>query len=59
MPTTKKTKYRARKFEARMTMRVGKGSSAPRLVKRAAKVGMTLSKMTATTMAAMVMTATG
>ena len=56
---TKKMKYRARKFEAAMTTRVGKGSSAPRLVNRAAKVGMTFSRMTATTIAAIVMTATG
>ena len=40
------------KFEAAITTRVGKGSSAPRLVKRAANVGMTFSRMTATTIAA-------
>ena len=56
---TKKMKYRARKFDAAMTTRVGKGSSAPRLVNRAANVGMTFSRMTATTMAAIVMTAIG
>ena len=42
-----------------MTTRVGKGSSAPRLVNRAAKVGMTFSRMTATTIAGDQMTAIG
>ena len=59
MPMTKKMKYRARKFDAMMTMRVGKGSSAPRLVKSAANVGMTFRRMTATTIIAMAMTAIG
>ena len=42
-----------------MTMRVGSGSSAPRPSNMAAKVGMTFHRMTAMTMPAMVMTATG
>jgi len=42
-----------------MTTRVGSGRSAPRPAKRAANVGMTFQRMTATTMAAIAMTATG
>ena len=44
---------------AQMTMRVGSGSSAPRPANSSAKVGMTFHRMTATTMAAIVMTAVG
>ena len=47
------------KFESQMTICVGIGSSAPRPLKRAAKTGMTFQRMTATTMQAMEMTATG
>ncbi len=47
------------KFDSQMTTRVGNGSSAPRPSKRAAKTGMTFQRMTATTMQAMQMTATG
>ena len=44
---------------AAMTMRVGRGSSAPRPANIEAKVGMTFHRMTAMTMPAMPMTATG
>ncbi len=44
---------------AAMTMRVGSGSSAPRPLNSSAKVGMTFHRMTATTIAAIEMTATG
>ena len=46
-------------MEAVITMRVGSGSSAPRPSNMAAKVGMTFHRMTAMTMPAMQMTATG
>ncbi len=42
-----------------MTKRVGRGSSAPRPANIAANVGMTFHRMTAITIPAMVMTATG
>ncbi len=47
------------KLERAMTIRVGSGSSAPRLTNSSAKTGMTFQRMTATTMQAMLMTATG
>jgi hypothetical protein len=40
-------------------MRVGSGSSAPRPANIAAKVGITFQRMTAMTIPAMLMTATG
>ena len=50
---------RTRKSLIAMTMRVGSGSSAPRLANIAPKVGMTFHRMTATTRPAITMTAMG
>ena len=49
----------AMKFDSAMTICVGIGSSAPSPLNRAANTGMTFHRMTATTMTAMEMTATG
>ena len=50
---------RTNQFDIAITMRVGSGSWAPRPSNMAAKVGMTFHRMTAMTMPAMPMTATG
>ena len=44
---------------SQITTRVGSGRVAPRPAKRAAKVGMTFHRITATTAKAITMTATG
>ena len=59
MKTTRKGRSRTNQLDIAMTMRVGSGSWAPRPSNIAAKVGMTFQRMTAMTMPAMPMTATG
>ena len=59
MPTTMNGSAVMNELLAQMTTRVGSGSSAPRPANSSAKVGMTFQRMTATTRAAMVITAAG
>ena len=56
---TRKGRIRTNQLLSAMTMRVGSGSWAPRPSNIAAKVGMTFHRMTAMTMPAIPMTATG
>ena len=56
---TRKGSRRTNQLDIAITMRVGRGSSAPRPANIEAKVGMTFHRMTAITMPAMEMTAAG
>ncbi len=57
--TTMNGSRRTNQFDIPITMRVGSGSWAPRPSNMAAKVGITFHRMTAMTMPAIPMTATG